>query len=102
MISSAREIESDTLLQVAVHFWAPWSAPCKQMDLVFAELAAQCPTATFLRVRVSRLTPGSCAALAPGSCVQVEAEEVSDVTERYSVSMVPHFVLFKVSRTVTC
>ena len=30
--------------------------------------------------------------------LQVEAEEVPDITERYTISMVPHFLLFKVLR----
>ena len=88
--------------QVAVHFWAPWSAPCKQMDLVFAELAAQCSAAAFLRVSG---VPELCRAVSiptrrganlDAIMPQVEAEEVPDVTERYSVSMVPHFLLIKV------
>lgn len=36
--------------QVAMHFWAPWCLPCKQMDVVFAELAKKYPGAAFVRV----------------------------------------------------
>ncbi|BDA45546.1 probable Glutaredoxin-3 [Coccomyxa sp. Obi] len=59
---------------VAVFFWAPWSHPCKQLDLVFAELAKEYPNAKFLRV---------------------QAEEVSDITDRFDVTVVPYFVLLK-------
>jgi hypothetical protein len=31
--------------------------------------------------------------------VQVEAEEVEDLAERYDVSAVPHFLIMKVCRT---
>ncbi|KAK9802904.1 hypothetical protein WJX73_003852 [Symbiochloris irregularis] len=59
---------------VAIHFWAPWCLPCKQMDVVFAELAKQYPGVAFVRV---------------------EAEELSDISQRYNVTMVPHFVLLQ-------
>ncbi|EIE20299.1 putative thioredoxin-like 2 variant 3, partial [Coccomyxa subellipsoidea C-169] len=59
---------------VAVYFWAPWSHPCQQLDLVFAELAKEYQDAKFLRV---------------------QAEEVSEVTDRFEVSVVPYFVLLK-------
>ncbi|CAI7885188.1 unnamed protein product, partial [Closterium sp. NIES-54] len=48
---------------VAVHFWAAWCEPCKHMDVVFGQLAAENPHAKFLRV---------------------EAEEVPELSETYS------------------
>jgi thiol-disulfide isomerase/thioredoxin len=42
------------LLQVAVFFWASWSQPCKQLQLVFEQLAKDTSSAQFLTVRDSR------------------------------------------------
>ncbi|CAI6002078.1 unnamed protein product [Closterium sp. NIES-65] len=64
---------------VAVHFWAAWCEPCKHMDVVFGQLAAENPHAKFLRV---------------------EAEEVPEVSEKYSVSAVPFFVFLKDGKVV--
>ncbi|CAI5498350.1 unnamed protein product [Closterium sp. Naga37s-1] len=64
---------------VAVHFWAAWCEPCKHMDVVFGQLAAENPHAKFLRV---------------------EAEEVPDLSEKYSVSAVPFFLFLKDGKVV--
>ena len=37
---------------VVVHFWAPWSQPCKQMNDVMAELAEEHATVKFIKVCV--------------------------------------------------
>ncbi|KAF6260884.1 thioredoxin-like protein [Scenedesmus sp. NREL 46B-D3] len=55
-------------------FWASWSAPCKHMAQVLETLAKQHAGITYLKV---------------------EAEEVDDVTERFGVTTVPHFVLLQ-------
>ncbi|KAK9904194.1 hypothetical protein WJX75_006435 [Coccomyxa subellipsoidea] len=75
-VSSITDFEKQvkTSSLVAVYFWAPWSHPCKQLDLVFAELAKEYSNAKFLRV---------------------QAEEVSEVTDRFEVSVVPYFILLK-------
>ena len=39
---------------VVVHFWAPWSQPCKQMNDVMVELAEEHPGVRFIRVGVGR------------------------------------------------
>ncbi|CAI5513074.1 unnamed protein product, partial [Closterium sp. Naga37s-1] len=64
---------------VAVHFWAAWCEPCKHMDVVFGQLAVENPHAKFLRV---------------------EAEEVPELSETYSVSAVPFFVFLKDGKVV--
>ena len=37
-------------LQVAVFFWAPWSQPCKQLHLVFEQLAKDNSDVRFVQV----------------------------------------------------
>ncbi|CAI5473305.1 unnamed protein product [Closterium sp. Yama58-4] len=64
---------------VAVHFWAAWCEPCKHMDVVFGQLAAENPHAKFLRV---------------------EAEEVPELSEKFSVSAVPFFIFLKDGKVV--
>ncbi|XP_065019225.1 monothiol glutaredoxin-S11-like [Musa acuminata AAA Group] len=64
---------------VIVHFWASWCAASKQMDQVFAHLAADFPHALFFRV---------------------EAEEQPEISEAYAVSAVPYFVFCKDGRTI--
>lgn len=60
--------------KVLVHFWAAWCEPCKHMDLVITELAKLHKAVTFVRV---------------------EAEEVSDISEKYEIAAVPCFLAFK-------
>jgi len=35
---------------VALNFWAPWAAPCQQMNQVFAELSQKYPSVKFAQV----------------------------------------------------
>lgn len=91
-------------MQAAVYFWAPWCQPCKQLDEVFAELAKDSQQAAFIRVRcdwngISKTFPPctSGTRYCPVCCIQVEAEEVPDITDRYSVTVVPFFLVIKVS-----
>ena len=35
---------------VVVHFWAPWSQPCKQMNDAMVELAEEHPGVRFIKV----------------------------------------------------
>ncbi|KAK6340916.1 monothiol glutaredoxin grx4 [Orbilia brochopaga] len=61
---------------LAISFHTSWATPCKQMDQVFAALAAT--TSADRAVFVS-----------------IDAEEVPDISEEYDVSSVPFFVLVK-------
>lgn len=67
-----------------IYFHAPWAEPCKQMSTILTTLAAtysatQPPQITFL---------------------SLDAEEVSDVSERYDVTQVPLVVLQKDGQVV--
>ncbi|XP_021255214.1 glutaredoxin-3 [Numida meleagris] len=64
---------------VVVHFWAPWAPQCAQMNEVMAALAKEHTQVTF---------------------VQLEAEAVPEVSEKYEISSVPTFLFFKNSQKV--
>ncbi|KAJ6611127.1 glutaredoxin [Mycena sp. CBHHK59/15] len=57
-----------------ISFWAPWAAPCAQMNAVVAELAKRHPAALVL---------------------QVEAEEQSEIAESFDIEAVPSFVVLR-------
>lgn len=73
-LKTKEEFEGSVKGLAAVHFWASWCDPCKQMDAIFAQLAAENPQTNFIRV---------------------EAEEAVDISEAYDVSAVPFFLFFK-------
>lgn len=62
-----------------VHFWAGWCEPCKHLDTVLEELVKTAPQV---------------------ACLRVEAEEMPEVSERYSVAVVPLFVFFSEGKEV--
>lgn len=62
-----------------VHFWAAWCEPCKFLDSVLAQLAADQPAVAALRV---------------------EAEEAADISEQYNVSVVPYFLFLRDGKVV--
>ncbi|NXO21350.1 GLRX3 protein, partial [Cisticola juncidis] len=64
---------------VVVHFWASWAPQCAQMSEVMAALAREHSQVTF---------------------VQLEAEAVPEVSEKYGISSVPTFLFFKDSQKV--
>uniref|UniRef100_A0A8C5XJG9 Thioredoxin domain-containing protein n=1 Tax=Microcebus murinus TaxID=30608 RepID=A0A8C5XJG9_MICMU len=64
---------------LVIHFWAPWSPQCTQMNNVMAELAKE-----HLQV----------------SFVKLEAEAVPEVSEKYEISSVPTFLFFKNSQKI--
>ena len=76
----------------ALNFWAPWAAPCQQMNQVFAELSLKFPSVAFAQV------PRNVKILLTS---QIEAEQLSDVAETFEVSAVPFFVLVKNSKILT-
>ncbi|KAJ7982827.1 glutaredoxin [Mycena polygramma] len=57
-----------------INFWAPWAAPCAQMNAVVAELAKKHPAILALNV---------------------EAEEQSDIAESFDIEAVPSFVVLR-------
>ncbi|OJT15083.1 Monothiol glutaredoxin-4 [Trametes pubescens] len=66
---------SEDLTRVSlINFWAPWAAPCKQMNEVVLELAKKYPEVLVL---------------------EVEAETQSDISESFEVEAVPTFVILR-------
>ncbi|KAI0788280.1 glutaredoxin [Fomes fomentarius] len=66
---------SEDLKRVSlINFWAPWAAPCKQMNEVVVELSKKYPEVLVL---------------------QVEAETQSDIAESFEVEAVPTFVILR-------
>jgi Grx4 family monothiol glutaredoxin len=59
---------------LSLYFHTPWAAPCIQINSVYAQLAAQNPTTTFL---------------------SINADDHSDISELFEVSTVPYFVLIR-------
>lgn len=59
---------------IAMNFWATFAAPSIQMNDVFAELSARFPTTKFL---------------------QIDAEELEDISETFDVNAVPFFVIMR-------
>ncbi|KAJ6584557.1 thioredoxin-like protein [Mycena capillaripes] len=57
-----------------INFWAPWAAPCTQMNAVVAELAKKHPSILALNV---------------------EAEERADIAESFDIEAVPSFVILR-------
>lgn len=70
-------LPSSTLLVLS--FYAPWAAPCTQMNLVLKTLAQSYPATT---------PPTT-------SWVSINAEDLPDVSEEYDVSAVPYLVLIR-------
>ncbi|KAJ7863366.1 glutaredoxin [Mycena leptocephala] len=57
-----------------INFWAPWAAPCTQMNAVVAELAKKHPGILALNV---------------------EAEEQAEIAESFDIEAVPSFVVLR-------
>lgn len=70
-----------TLLIVSFH--APWAAPCAQMATVLKTLASEYPTET-----------------SNTSWVSLNAEELSDISEKYDVTAVPFLVLSRDGKVI--
>ncbi|KAI0050502.1 glutaredoxin [Auriscalpium vulgare] len=66
---------SEDLSRVSLlNFWAPWAAPCAQMNEVVLELARKYPHVLAL---------------------QIEAEEQSDISESFDIEAVPSFIILR-------
>jgi Grx4 family monothiol glutaredoxin len=64
---------SEDLRRVSlINFWAPWAAPCTQMNLVVKELAKKYPKVLVL---------------------DVEAEQQPDIAESFEIQSVPAFII---------
>lgn len=71
-----QEILSVDLSRISlINFWAPWAAPCAQMNEVVLELARKYPQLLVL---------------------QVEAEAQGDIAESFEIEAVPSFIILKV------
>ncbi|KAJ7240170.1 glutaredoxin [Mycena haematopus] len=77
-VSSAPHFQSllsaDLTRVSLLNFWAPWAAPCTQMNDVVAELAKKHPNILALNV---------------------EAEEQADIAESFEIEAVPSFVVLR-------
>lgn len=81
-ITTKAEIEkyvSTSPSLLVIHFWAAWSDPCKQMNDVLAELAAEYENVKFLKV---------------------EAESLPEVSLKYDIVAVPTVIFIKAKEVV--
>lgn len=67
-------IEQNKNVVIALNFWASFAAPSVQMNTVFSELSNRFPVTKFL---------------------QIDAEELEDISESFDVNAVPFFVIMK-------
>ncbi|KAG5634554.1 hypothetical protein H0H81_001554 [Sphagnurus paluster] len=73
--SHFQELLSADLQRISLlNFWAPWAAPCTQMNEVVKELAKKYPAVLVLNI---------------------EAESQSDISESFDVEAVPFFVILQ-------
>lgn len=95
-MAELREIESEASFDeqlsrnpsdgvLVLNFYATWAAPCEQMRNILSTLATSYPSSS----------------RAPAvSFLNVDAEKLVDVSERYDVSSVPYLVILKGARVV--
>jgi len=70
-----QELLSQDLSRISlINFWAPWAAPCAQMNEVVLELSRKYPELLVL---------------------QVEAEEQPDIAESFEIEAVPSFIILR-------
>ena len=84
-----------------VNFWAPWAAPCAQMNDVVLELAKK--YAELLVLQVSSMRYGVCTPLLTFTPLhrQVQAEEQEEIAESFDVEAVPAFIILRVRFVLT-
>jgi thiol-disulfide isomerase/thioredoxin len=96
-----QELLSADLNRVSlINFWAPWAAPCEQMNEVVIELAKKYPTALVLQVWVG-LSSCNLHWILISSCAQVEAEEQEDISESFEIDAVPSFIILRVCQSLS-
>ncbi|KAG8766371.1 monothiol glutaredoxin grx4, partial [Serendipita sp. 397] len=69
-----QQLSKDLQRVSVINFWAPWAEPCKQMNEVVKELAKKYDSILFL---------------------QVEAEQLTEISESFEVESVPAFVVLR-------
>jgi thiol-disulfide isomerase/thioredoxin len=90
-----QELLSQDLQRVSlINFWAPWAAPCKQMNEVVEELSKKHPKLLALNVRGRVSSAESCCLTV--ARLQVEAETLPDVAESFDIEAVPAFIILRV------
>ena len=102
-LKSAKELEELGSFKglVVVHFWAPWSQPCKQMNEAMEDLAKEYVKVKFFKVRsVISTETGLSSHRLSYHLVQVEAEEFAELSLKYEVAAVPTFIFLKVRNNV--
>jgi len=73
------EAKKTPTLLLVLNFWADWSGPSKHMNAVFQQLADLNPHSVFLNV---------------------EAENLTDITEKYEVTSAPTFIFLKDGKVI--
>jgi thioredoxin-like negative regulator of GroEL len=88
---------SEDLQRVSlINFWAPWAAPCTEMNKVVLELAKQYPDVLVLQVRIIPIAQAFKVRITV-KYSQVNAEVQSDIAESFDIEAVPSFVILRVS-----
>lgn len=96
MSSSIETISSDDAFEhklsgipsgalLVLNFFTEWASPCKQMSTILSNLAAAYSTASLTL---------------PITFLNINAEDLIDLAERYNVSAVPYLVLIKDGKVV--
>ncbi len=89
---------------VVLNFYATWAAPCEQMRTILSTLAASYAESLSSSSPPSSTTQTQTQAQAqaapPVVFLNIDAEQLVDLSERYEVSAVPFLVLLKAGKVV--